>query len=371
MVKSRWSGILLAVGSLGVAVNVTAQTGSPMPHGPEEHSSDSPMRPGVTMHVFSDVIFRADRVDSAAGGRAKSQSFSLGQYDLYMTASVSPGVSILSETAFKLTSTNVQSVEVERIFIRYRWADLVEVSAGRTHTALGYWNEAYHHGALLQPTISRPEILRFGGVMPLHTVGIEVAGSVARDRWSFSYVGNLGNGRYLDPKVTQGSGDVDRVKARALKATFGYEGPISLRAGPILYVDRIPPDPAVASRKSEIDETIVGGHAVGRAGPLNAIGEYFRMFHETRGAPGAWTHEGWYSVITYRIGSWKPYGVVDVTNFAPGDPYLAKLDTDVRRLIAGLSYDVNPLNAIRVEYRNENRTAGRTHVLALQTAFAF
>ena len=219
--------------------------------------------------------------------------------------------------------------------------------------------------------IARPEILRFGGVMPLHTVGVEVAGSIARGRWNLSYTGNVGNGRWLDARTTQGSGDVDEAKARAAKASLGFEGPISIHAGPMVYVDRIPPDPAVAARKYEMDETIGGGHLVGRAGPVDAFGEYYRIFHETRGAPGAWTHEGWYALAVYRHGAWKPYGVVDVTNFKPGDPYFAKLDSDVRRLIAGLRFDAGPMNSFRLEYRDEARDAGRTHVLAIQTAFAF
>ena len=69
-------------------------------------------------------------------------------------------------------------VDVERLQIAYRWSDALRLTAGRGHTALGYWNESYHHGKLLQPTVERPEVLKFeddGGILPVHFVGLEAA----------------------------------------------------------------------------------------------------------------------------------------------------------------------------------------------------
>ena len=36
-----------------------------------------------------------------------------------------------------------------------------KVAAGRFHTALGYWNETYHHGTYLHTSITRPVAVRF------------------------------------------------------------------------------------------------------------------------------------------------------------------------------------------------------------------
>src|SRR5207253_1865158 len=44
---------------------------------------------------------------------------------------------------------------------------------------IGYWNNAYHHGEALQPTIGRPGLFEFedgGGMLPIHATGLEVSG---------------------------------------------------------------------------------------------------------------------------------------------------------------------------------------------------
>ena len=45
------------------------------------------------------------------------------------------------------------------------------VSIGRGHTAMGYWNQTFHHGKWFQTTTDRPAIYRFEddiGILPVH-----------------------------------------------------------------------------------------------------------------------------------------------------------------------------------------------------------
>jgi hypothetical protein len=55
-------------------------------------------------------------------------------------------------------------VDVERLIIRYDFADFFKVSAGRYHTPHSFWNTEYHHGLWLQTTTARPEMIRFGSM---------------------------------------------------------------------------------------------------------------------------------------------------------------------------------------------------------------
>ena len=99
--------------------------------------------------------------------------------DLYVTSRLTNSISVLAETVLELDEQQELVVDMERIQITYRWSDLFRLAAGRGHTALGYWNETYHHGLLLQPTVERPEALKFeddGGLLPVHFVGAELAG---------------------------------------------------------------------------------------------------------------------------------------------------------------------------------------------------
>ena len=58
------------------------------------------------------------------------------------------------------------------------------VAVGRYHTAIGYYNNAYHHGKWLQTAAERPHIYDFedsGGLLPIHNVGVSVSGAITPD----------------------------------------------------------------------------------------------------------------------------------------------------------------------------------------------
>ena len=64
-------------------------------------------------------------------------TFILGQFTLYPTATLSDRLSVLSEIVFKGGSDNRIVVDLERALLRYSFADALALSAGRYHTAIG------------------------------------------------------------------------------------------------------------------------------------------------------------------------------------------------------------------------------------------
>lgn len=330
---------------------------------------------GLTIQGFSDLTFRTETT-TAAGARSTTSTFGLGQLSLFLSAGLAENISIVTETAFKLGSDNRQSqaIELERVYVKYSLSDALKLAFGRTHTALGYWNEAYHHGALLHPTVARPEILRFGGVMPLHAVGLEVTGRAAIGAgWDVSYLGNFANGRSREFSATQGSADMDRSKATALKVSVTHDGDMgTIIFGPMLYRDTIPADPTRAGRESAIRESIPGFHLVIRGKYVELLSEYFGIRHERATTGDVTNHEGWYAIGSARVdGRFKPYAGIDVTKFDAADNYFTGANTSVRRYLGGVRLDVNAYNAVKVEYRREHRAAGDTHAVLFNTAFAF
>jgi hypothetical protein len=323
---------------------------------------------------FSDVTFRSEHVDADDGSPSQNTStFALGQFSLFLSAQIAPNITVVSETAFVVGTDGRQptSVTLERVYVKYVLTDAFKVAVGRTHTALGYWNEAYHHGALLHPTVSRPEILRFGGVMPVHSVGVEVSGRVPVGGWEFSYVGNLGNGRARDFSATQGAVDVNTGKATALKLSLAHETDRIVMFGPMIYRDVVPSDPSRPERQAELRETIAGAHFVYRDVHFELFSEYFDIRHDNRTTDTDADHKGWYATAVVRSWRWKPYVGVDVTEFAADDPYFLGGDVSVRRYLGGVRFDVNPFNALKFEVRREHRSSGDTHALVINTAFAF
>jgi hypothetical protein len=322
---------------------------------------------------FSDVTFRADHFAPDAGPSETRSTFGLGQFSLFLSAQVAPNISVVSETALVVATEGRQatSVTLERVYVKYVLTDAFKVAIGRTHTALGYWNEAYHHGALLHPTVARPEILRFGGVMPVHSVGVEVSGRVPAGGWELNYVGNLGNGRARDFNATQGAVDVNNGKATAVKLSIAHETDRTVRFGPMIYRDIIPSDPSRPGREDELDEIIAGAHFVYRDPRFELLSEYFNIHHDNRTTGAGTDHTGWYAIAVVRPWRWKPYVGIDVTEFDAGDPYFLEGGTGVRRYLGGIRYDINSLNALKFEVRRERRSAGDSHALLINTAFAF
>lgn len=57
----------------------------------------------------------------------------------------------------------------------------INVGVGRFHSAIRYYNTAYHHGTWLQTTTGRPLLFQFeeqGGILPIHNVGLKAPGGI-------------------------------------------------------------------------------------------------------------------------------------------------------------------------------------------------
>ena len=151
------------------------------PH-PSPASADVPGAeyPSLRLSGFANVDFAAQ--DKSEGARG----FNEGQFVLHLASALSPRVNFFGELSLTPradagTGTPAATgfnVEVERAIIRFDQSDHLKVSFGRYHTPINWWNTAFHHGAWLQTTISRPEMTQFGGkFIPVHFVGALVEGS--------------------------------------------------------------------------------------------------------------------------------------------------------------------------------------------------
>jgi hypothetical protein len=116
----------------------------------------------------------------------------------------------------------------------------LKVSFGRYHTPINWWNTAFHHGQWLQTTISRPEIMQFGGrFIPVHFVGALVEGGVPAGGLNLNYQAGIGNGR---GNVISRGGDAGDNNARPAYVFNAFAKPdqaFGLQVGGSFYLDRI------------------------------------------------------------------------------------------------------------------------------------
>ncbi len=82
-------------------------------------------------------------------------SSGFGDQDLFITSELSDRLSFVGESVFKYTPSSPTefSVSVEGIVINYNIEGNNNIIIGKIRTPLNYWNDTYHHGRLLFPTI--------------------------------------------------------------------------------------------------------------------------------------------------------------------------------------------------------------------------
>jgi len=172
----------------------TAAPVAPLPPPePVEAPTVHEVAPRLQLNVFGDVGFEA--TDRKA---VTSNTFEIGSLDIFMTARLSPKVSLLGEVLFIPGQDNSIIPDVERLLLQYRQSDYFGFGIGRYHTSIGYYNTAFHQGAWFETAIGRPFMYAFDdeeGFLPLQEVGITTYGRIPSGRLGLNYVAEVGNGR--------------------------------------------------------------------------------------------------------------------------------------------------------------------------------
>ena len=325
--------------------------------------------PNLKIRGFADVDFGANDI------RGVNSGFQLGQFVLHFASALSPKVSYFAEVSLTATP-GVYNVDLERTIIRYDWNDLAKLSFGRYHTPVNYWNTAFHHGAWLQTTIARPDMIVFGSrFIPVHFIGAQSEGSLPSGPLGAGYNLGIGNGRSLNIARAGDSGDVNNN--RAWLGNF-YLRPPALRhfqIGGSVYHDEITV-PNISTSPENFREWIASGHLIWTGETPEFYAEFANVHHRSELTGRTFDNQGGYVQIAYRLPfdakKWKPYYRYDYLEVPANEPTLPDF-VNVRKSTFGMRYDISDFAAFKAEYRNGrgNPLPQRSNVLALQTAFTF
>lgn len=228
--------------------SVVAKEPEPEPApGVQDHMHGS--SPVLQIRGFSDVTFHTS--DQAG----EKRSFALGQLDLFITSRLSEKLSVLGELVIEANDRNEFGFEAERLLLSYTPSDYFNVAFGRYHTAIGYYNSAYHHGTWFQTATGRPFIFQFedeGGILPIHNVGVSAYGRIPSGKLGLHYVGEIGNGRASRSPLNepvQNVVDENGGKAVNLGLFARPDWAPGFQAGFSVYRDRLTPDGFPKSRR--------------------------------------------------------------------------------------------------------------------------
>ncbi len=341
-----------------------------MPPAPNRQSmpgmEPTPAAPSMQFRGFSDVSFHADDL------KGDTNSFALGQFNLFITSKLTDQISVLAEAVMEADQNNGMGIDLERMLVQYATSDYFNVSFGRYHTAIGWYNTAYHHSTWMQTAVGRPFLFEFedkGGILPIHNVGISASGRIPSGELGLHYVAEIGNGRAarspLDEPV-QNIVDENNGKSANFAIISRPAGLPGFEAGFSVYHDRLTPE-----GMPRIGQTIFAAHAIYQSSRFEWLNEALVVRNAIE-SPGRVIHTpGFYSQISRKFGFVRPYFRYQYVNVPESDPIFS--DVGLRHgPSVGVRYDFSEFAAFKLQYdRTERRSLSGFNGITTQLSFTF
>ncbi len=367
--KLRWAALAAGVAaSAGAYAATDAERIDRLEQQVSQLSAGMAERPagdeGLPLHGFMDV-------DARTANHGGLKGFGLGNVDFYLVPRIGDRIKGLIELNFEVSESGELSTDLERMQIGYVFSDAWTVWAGRFHSPWGYWNTAYHHGAQIQTSITRPRFLEFedrGGIIAAHSVGLWGTGAVRAGGGKITYDLYTGNSQRIGLNAgAPGSGVLDpnlgsSTNHNAMAGfNLGYLFSATsdgLKLGVHGYTAKIDDDAV------PIDSTQVrffGAYGVYLANDWEILAEHYRFAnHDLSGSAG--THPSWagYAQIGRLFGRWTPYARFEKALLDQTDAYFAQQESgqSYSRSVAGVRFDLDPRAALKLE-ANRTRSLDR------------
>jgi hypothetical protein len=318
---------------------------------------------------FADVNLRGDT------RHGDTTSFALGQLNLFVTSDISEKFKFLSEIVFEAGPDNVFGVDLERYLLIYSHSDYFNLAFGRYHTAIGYYNTAYHHSTWLQTATGRPFLFQFedsGGILPIHNIGVSATGLIPSGSLGLHYVAELGNGRasHAQAEAVQNVIDDNNHKAFNLALFARPEHVRGLQAGFSIYHDRLTPTGVLP-----IGQTILDTYAVFVRPSFEWLNE-FVLIRDTPVGSRVFNTPGFYTQISKLFGSYRPYFRYQYVNANNNEPVFGPIyNTPVglqQGPSVGVRYNASETVAFKLQYDHTAlRQLPAVNGLTLQAGFTF
>jgi hypothetical protein len=379
-------GAPAAAGEAGVTPGVTptpaqeAAAPAPMPEAaPEEHEHTVrlPGRgPELKIRGFADFNLdfgtAANPLIFPLPVPKVHNTFQFGEFDLFLSSRLSPKVSFLSEIVYGSDQTNQWGLDIERLQVSYKVNPYLQISGGRFHTSIGYYNTAFHHGTWFQTATGRPFMYYFedsGGILPVHGIGVTATGLVpGGESLGLHWVAEFSNGRASD-------GDVQGVqnflsdrnhKAINLAAYVRPQWLAGWQIGGSYYRDRLVPIGV-----PHVDQNIGSVYAVYSNGTWELLNEAVVLSNHQDFSGKTFNSPLMYTQIARKFGAYRPYFRFQYMNIPNNDPiniFTGRYDGPS----VGLRMDFTEYVALKVQYnRIFLRNAQALNGVDMQMAFTF
>jgi len=323
---------------------------------------------GLQFRGFADDLF----TDSTQKGTHSTFSQGIG-FDFFMTSRMSDQFSALAELLVEyIPTTNGTSVDLERLELHYTPSDYFNLTAGRFHTAIGYYNTAYHHASWLLPTVTRPVLFEFedqGGILPTHTQGLSATGAIPSGPLGLHYIAEIGNGRSASSLSA-----VPVVQDDNNRKSFNFAGfsrPAAIpgfQTGFSIYGNRLYP-----LGLPKISQTIWDGYVTYHPSGFEFTTEALVIRDSMLGTNRIFHTPGFYSILSKDIGRGvKPYFSWQYVNDAKSEPLFGASIGLNQGPATGIRWDYTDYVAFKLEYfRLMRRAVTDVNGVRADIAFTF
>ena len=288
-------------------------------------------------------------------GAPAHNTFQLGEFDLFITSKLSDSLSFLSETVIGSDATNNWGLDIERAQLTYHVNDYFEVSAGRFHTAIGYYNTAFHHGAWFQTATGRPFMYFFedsGGILPVHSVGVNATGLVPhtgglRLHWIAEVSNGEGSSFFSQPSSVSPVQNFLSDKNHKAFNFASYVRPVwaaGLQIGGSFYTDRLVP-----AGVPHVDQTISSAYVIYTTADWELLNEAVLLRDKSDGSAHTFNTPLTYTQISRKFGNFRPYFRYQFVNVPHGDPLWPNIGR-YQGPSPGLRMDFTDFAALKVQY---------------------
>jgi len=324
---------------------------------------------GYSDFTFGRPIFSA----LPAGGLSGSpQSFNLGDFDLFVNATLGNHLTALAELLVTSDFTNEFSAEMDRLMLTFSANKYFKISAGKYHTAIGYYSNAFYRARYFQTATGAPILFTDeddGGIIPVHSIGLSATGELPSGPLGLHWVAEVSNGmasRNTTVEPIQNFVDENNGKAVNFALYARPESINGLDIGGSFYRDMQHPD-----QMGTIEQRIYSAHAAMVRPHLELIAESVLLQHELLAINHNFNTVSVYGQASYKFGKVRPYFRYEYQNIPATDPIFGAVGR-MSGPSLGTRYDFSDFGAFKVQYGLLGvRSGPSTNAFQAQLAFAF
>jgi len=345
-----------------VATSPTMSTDAPDPH---DHMLNMPGGgPTLKIRGFFDFDYGMGSVANPLIfplGAPTHDTFQAGEFDLFISSKLSKHLSFIGEIVFGSDRTNLFGIDIERYELTYKHNKYFELSAGRYHTSIGYYNTAYHHGTWFGSADGRPFMYYYedsGGLLPVHNVGLQATGLMpGTGSFNLHWVAEVGNGRASDPNAAEPVQNFlsDRNhKAVNFAMYVKPEWLEGLQLGGSYYLDKLYP-----AGIAGVNQHIGSFYAVYFKNGWESLNEGVLLWNQSGSDGRIYNTPLMYTQISHQFGAWVPFFRFQYVNAPIGDPinvFAGRYEGPSE----GIRYNISDYAALKLQYNRIYGLIGNT-----------